>query len=132
MRRGVRERPLSPRMPHLERFFVTAIVVLVGILLGLSLFYTGEVARTAKAPDAYVRGDGRVPLEAPAWDVTRPLPDPRTLSPGEEPLGAGVPVAVSPDEPPSGPASDSGALAPGTLARVTAAADGPRTYLVRA
>ncbi|HET6205058.1 MAG TPA: LysM domain-containing protein [Planctomycetota bacterium] len=78
-------------MVHLERAAVATVVVLVGILLGVSLYWTGEVTRTARHGGATSEP---VALESPAWDLSRPLPEPTPLGPEALPPASTVPIAV--------------------------------------
>src|SRR5262245_12279616 len=79
-------------MLHLARAAVASVVTLVGILLGLSLYWAGEVTRTLREPG--VSGPGAVALGAPTWDLSRPLPEPAPLGPEGVPPASTIPIAI--------------------------------------
>ena len=108
----------SERMPHLERAAVAALVVLVGSLLVLSLYWTGEVTREVRAGGELVRAEE---AEAPVWDLSRPLPEPTPLGPQEALPPMTIPLATpaAPGGSSPGPAYDAGL------------AEGERTYEIR-
>src|SRR5262245_9794979 len=107
-------------MLHLERAAVASVVTLVGILLGLSLYWTGEVTRTLREPGA--SETGAVALGAPAWDLSRPLPEPAPLGPEGVPPASTIPIAIPrPLEGGSETAAPDGSAGGGV----------PRTYVIR-
>ena len=107
-------------MLHLERAAVASVVTLVGILLGLSLYWTGEVTRTLREPGA--SHTGAVALGAPTWDLSRPLPEPAPLGPEGVPPSSTIPIAN-----PRLLEAGSGAQ----TSEATAGGDSERTYVVQ-
>jgi nucleoid-associated protein YgaU len=107
-------------MLHLERAAVASVVTLVGILLGLSLYWTGEVTRTLREPGA--SQTGAVALGAPTWDLSRPLPEPAPLGPEGVPPSSTIPIATP-------RLLEAGSE--GQTSETPAGGDSERTYVVR-